>query len=128
MKEHLDWIKRMLGADSNDSPNEENANVLRRMKEDGDDLTKARDIDFHHLFPNETDAAAFEEFVRSQGYQADRDYWEELQAWLTTVQVRMVPTLDEITALESELNEIARSFAGEPDGWGCMEMAAIPVP
>lgn len=117
----------MLGADGNDSPEEENADVLRRMKEDGDDLTKARDIDFHHLFTSETDAAAFEGAVRNQGYQADRDYWNELHEWLTTVHVRMVPTLDEITAKELELNGIARSFAGEPDGWGCMEVAATPV-
>lgn len=118
----------MLGADGNDSPGEENAGILQRMIRDGDDLTKAREIDFHHLFASETDAVAFEEFVRNQGYQVDRDYWSELQAWLTTVHIRMVPTLDEITARESELNEIARSFAGEPDGWGCMEVAATPVP
>ena len=127
VKEHLDWIKRMLGADGNDSPEEENADVLRRMKEDGDDLTKARTIDFHHLFTSEEDAAAFEETVRNQGFQADRDYWSESHAWLTTVHIRMVPTLDEITARESELNEIAREFDGEPDGWGCMEVAATPV-
>jgi len=118
----------MLGADGNDSPEEENADVLRRMTEDGDDLTKPRDIDFHHLFTNEEDAAAFEESIRNQGYQVDRHYWNELHAWLTTIHIRMVPTLDEITANELALNEIASSFAGEPDGWGCMEVAATLVP
>ena len=122
VKEHLNWIKRMLGAVGNDSPEEENADVLRRMANDGDDLTKARHLDFHHLFASEEDALTFEEVARNQGYWADHDFLNETNAWLTAVHVRMVPTLEEITAMELSLDEIARSFGGEPDGWGCMEV------
>ncbi len=122
VKEHLNWIKRMLGADGNESPKEENADVLRRMAGDGDNLTKIRYIDFHHLFAREEDAVAFEETARNEGYRADHDFWSEQNAWLTTVHIRMVPTLDEITAMELALDGIARSFKGEPDGWGCMEV------
>jgi len=122
VKEHLNWIKRMLGADRPDSPEEENANVLKRMAEDGDDLTKARDIDFNHLFVSEKDAATFEAAVREQGYpKVVRDFWPEQNAWLTAVYVRMVPDLDEITAIEKTLDEIAIPLYGKPDGWGCME-------
>ena len=112
----------MLGADRPDSPEEENANVLKRMAEDGDDLTKARDIDFNHLFVSEKDAATFEAAVREQGYpKVVRDFWPEQNAWLTAVYVRMVPDLDEITAIEKTLDEIAIPLYGKPDGWGCME-------
>ena len=122
VKEHLNWIKRMLGADGNESSEEENAEVLRRMADDGDDLTQARHIDFHHLFALEEDALTFKEIARNQGHWADHDFWNEPNAWLTTVHVRMVPTVEEITAMELTLDEIARSFGGEPDGWGCMEV------
>jgi hypothetical protein len=40
----------------------------------------------------------------------------------------MVPSLEEITAMELALDEIARSFGGEADGWGCMEVAGTPAP
>ena len=39
-----------------------------------------------------------------------------------TMHGRMVPTLDELTAMELKLDEIAPSFGGKPDGWGCMEV------
>jgi len=128
VKEHLNWIKRILGADGNGPSKEENADVLRRMSDDGDDLIQARHIDFHHQFAREPDAVAFEEAVRNEGYRADHDFWDEPNTWLTTIRVRMVPTLDEITATELTLNEIARSFDGEPDGWGCMEVEGAQVP
>lgn len=114
----------MLGAAGHESPEEENADVLRRMAADGDDLTKARHIDFHHLFAREEDAMTFQDAARNEGYRADHDFWSERDAWLTTVHVRMVPTLEEITAMELALDGIARSFDGEPDGWGCMEVDA----
>lgn len=119
MKTHQNWIKRILGVDDT----EDNADVLRRMKDDGDDLTKARDIEFNHQFEREADAIAFENAVREQGYpKVDHDFWHEVDAWLTSVHLRMAPDLDGITATETALNEIARDFDGKPDGWGCMEI------
>ena len=126
VKEHLNWIKRMLGREMGGSPEEENTDVLRRMAGDGDDLTKARHIDFHHQFAREEDALAFQETARNQGYRADHDFWNETNMWLTTVHIRMVPTLEEITAMEITLEGIARSLGGEPDGWGCMEVDRTP--
>ena len=117
----------MLGGNDNGSPKEENAEVLQRMAADGDDLTQARHIDFHHLFAREEDALAFQESARSKGYRAEHDYWNEQNEWLTTVHIRMVPTLEEIADMELALDQIARSFHGEPDGWGCMEVSSRPV-
>lgn len=113
----------MLGLDGPESPGEKNEDVLLRMAEDGDDLTKPREIDFHHIFSSTADAMAFLEAVRGQGYsKVDHDFWQEQNSWLTAVHVKMAPTLAEITATELALNEIAASFDGESDGWGCMEV------
>lgn len=128
MKDHLNWIKRMLGAEGHETTEEQNAEVLKRMAKDGDDLTKARDIDFHHHFATEAEAIAFEEEVREQGYpHVDRDNWGEQDGWLTSVHVRMVPDLDEINATEEDLNQIAAAMGGKPDGWGCMEVVETPA-
>lgn len=40
-------------------PDDENGDVLRRMLDDGDDLTLARPIDFFHVFAEESDAQDF---------------------------------------------------------------------
>ena len=69
----------------------------------------------------------FHDAARNEGYRADYDFWAEQNAWLTTVHIRMVPTLEEITAMELTLGGIARSFGGEPDGWGCMEVDGTPA-
>lgn len=118
----------MLGTEGDDPSAEENAEMLVRMAADGDDLQSRRDIDFHHLFSHEADALAFIAAVNEQGYtRCDHDYWVERLAWLTTVQVPMLPVLEDITATELALNEIVRSFNGRSDGWGCMEVSSKPT-
>jgi hypothetical protein len=123
VKEHSNWIKSLLGADGADSPTEENSDILQRMVADGDDLTKSRELDFHHLFDHKENAIAFEDAVLAAGYyKVDHDFWPEQGGWLTAVHVRMIPDLDEITATELALNEIALRLEGRADGWGCMEI------
>lgn len=115
----------MLGTDSTNSPAEANTDILRRMVEDGDDLTKPRDIDFNHLFAYEADAVAFEQAVRDAGYaKVSRDFWPEQNRWLTSVTIQMVPDLGQIAATEHALDQIAAPLEGQPDGWGCMEVNA----
>jgi len=123
VKEHLSWIKRMLGADGTGSPQEENAGVLRRMAADGDELENTRDIEFNHLFSREESAVEFIQAARGLGYlRCEHEFWKDRVSWLTAIRIRMVPTLDEITRIEFELSELAKSFDGKPDGWGCMEV------
>jgi hypothetical protein len=40
-------------------PNDENGEVLRGMQESGDDLSKARNIEFQHVFPTKAQALDF---------------------------------------------------------------------
>lgn len=120
MKEQFSWIKRILGTEG---AKEENAEVLRRMIADGDDLTVLRDIDFHHLFLEEADSIAFKHTAREAGYpMVDHDFWPEMERWLTAVHVPMLPDLEKITRTELALNALAAPLNGEPDGWGCVEV------
>ena len=113
----------MLGTGGADSSGNENAEVLAKMAADGDDLSKSRDIDFTHLFSSEENAVAFVAEATAKGYsRCMHEFWKERLAWLTSIQVRMIPSLEEISATETELNEIAEGFDGRPDGWGCMEV------
>jgi regulator of RNase E activity RraB len=116
-------MKSILGAEDSTLASEQTKAILRQMAKDGDDLSQSREIDFHHLFEEEENAMAFVKAVLTKGYErADCDFWGDEGEWQTAVHVFMVPELAKIDAIEMELDEIARSLNGTPDGWGCMEI------
>lgn len=111
-----------------DLPADENGNVLRLMAAHGDDLTRARVVDFGHLLPDEAAARRMAAAAALLGFAVQVepiDDEEELPAgqrsgeWDVTCSLEMVPTHAGITAVERQLDALARSFGGRADGWGC---------
>ncbi len=106
-------------------PDDDNGDVLHRMQEGGDDLSKPRDIDFAFVFDEKHQALSFARGVRDDhGLAAEASSYDERQMWQTIVTKHMVPTYADITALEQELSTLAVSHGGEPDGWGCFQVSA----
>ena len=109
-------------------PDDENGQVLKRMVEDGDDLTLERPIDFFHVFAEESDAQDFaaaasawpDLVVEGPDFDDDDGIWEVIATRV------MAPQHKAITALEGELSELASRYRGYPDGWGCDPAAAAP--
>ena len=103
-------------------PNDENGDILRKMSERGDDLSKSREIDFYFAFPDEHHAKNFAEQVRvTMDLTSEVARYEERNMWEATVSKEMVPTHRGITDLESSLSQIAQLHDGEADGWGCFK-------
>jgi len=102
-------------------PDDENGDVLRRMLDDGDDLTLARPIDFFHVFAEESDAQDFFAAVSARPELAVEgpDFDDDDGIWEVTATRVMAPEHKAITALEAELTELAAQYRGYPDGWGC---------
>jgi len=48
-------------------PDDDNGNALRRLEEQGDDLAKARNIDFSVVFPAESAAEHFADRLCAEG-------------------------------------------------------------
>jgi hypothetical protein len=101
-------------------PNDENGTVLRRMLDAGDDLSEARRIDFSFVFLERRQALAFAEIVEEREMEVCISYYAGREMWQSQVHRYMIPTHQDITALELELTERAESVGGEADGWGCM--------
>ncbi|MHC4956824.1 MAG: ribonuclease E inhibitor RraB [Planctomycetota bacterium] len=101
-------------------PNDTNGDVLRRMAASGDDLTKPRDVDFVHVMPDRRSAVKMAGRAKPLGY-ATRVMRSDDGAWETLCTIHMVPDHAAITAREKELADLARSFDGYADGWGCFE-------
>lgn len=102
-------------------PSDENGDILRKMLSQGDDLSKPRDINYSFVFSAESEGKAFVEQVQVMpGLKTEGPrYADELKKWDTTVTKNMLPTHEDITALEQSLSRIAESHSGKVDGWGC---------
>ena len=106
-------------------PDDENGDVLRRMQSSGDDLSRAREIDFTVVFPDEQSAGEFaaallDERVKVEVKRAD---CAPGLPWDVLVQIFMVPDHGEITVMEATLAKRAALLGGRNDGWGCFEVS-----
>ena len=101
-------------------PDDENGDVLRCMYDDGDDMSQPRIIDFCFAFPERKQALAFAEIVDDRDVEVCISYYEEREMWQAIAKRHMIPTHQDITALELSLAAHAQSVGGEADGWGCI--------
>jgi len=107
-------------------PNDENGNILNKMVQQGDDLSKSRDINYSFVFTSEGKAKAFTNQVQTTtGLKTELSWYEERKLWDATVTKNMIPTHRDITALEQSLTQLAASNGGEADGWGCFVVDKI---
>jgi len=91
------------------------------MAQSGDDLSKARDIEFTVVLPNRAAAQKFGDHFHQLGYavSAQRTRTVPELPWDVVVVKHMVPTYEGITAFEAELETVASRLGGRSDGWGC---------
>lgn len=104
-------------------PDDENGDVLRRMQEGGDDLSKPREIDFTVVLPSEDAARNFGDHFTAAGYDVKVENAGTVAElpWDVVVVKHMLPDHAGITAFEEELEEVAAPLGGRNDGWGCFE-------
>jgi len=103
-------------------PNDENGNVLWRMLEDGDNLSKPREIDFSVIFSTEEAALQFAVHLLHSDQKVSFSEYAEHDELPWQVQVHPVrePTYENITGFENQLGADAAEFGGRNDGWGSM--------
>jgi len=98
-----------------------NSDTLERMKANGDDLTRPRDVDFTVVFPNESPAQEFAQHFRRLGHRTSVEFSgtvDELP-WDVVVVKHMAISQEDIERFEGTLQGVASSLDGRNDGWGC---------
>jgi Regulator of ribonuclease activity B len=103
-------------------PDDENGDILRRMRTDGDDLSRPRTVDFEHQFSKKSDALLFVTEICGGETKVSISRAGQSDIWDVQVSMYMVPTHAAITEAETRLGNIARGFSGNPDGWGCFNV------
>lgn len=97
---------------------EENAEVLESFAARGTDLSIPRKVDFAHLFTSESDAAHFKEAAERGGYQVCAERDDQQDAWDVIASSTIIPSVEQITQIELQLDVLAQSLGGRADGWG----------
>jgi len=99
-------------------PDDENGNKLRRMYEDGEDLSKTRDIAFTVLLPDSDAVQEFGSYFYNLGLQvkAKRNDSGSGLPWNVVVTVNMLPNYEDIINFEKKLEEVAAPLGGRVDG------------
>jgi Regulator of ribonuclease activity B len=108
---------------ADDFPKDENGQVLKRMLEHGDDLSKQRYVDFIVVFPDKMRAEQFAEQFRNRGFEVliQNSVTVPELPWDVTASKFMYPTHQSITDIERELELAAVPLGGRNDGWGCFD-------
>jgi hypothetical protein len=91
------------------------------LEAEGDDLGRARNIDFTVIFSDDLTAEEFAEHFRKAGYRATIRFTQvkESHPWDVVVVKHMIPSHTGISEFERELQQVADTMGGYNDGWGC---------
>lgn len=102
-------------------PDDENGDVLWRMNQQGDNLTKAREIDFSVIFSNKEMALKFATHLLCNNQKVSFDSYEENETmpWQVQAHPILMPTYENICRYEEWLAQHAAALGGCNDGWGC---------
>ncbi len=104
-------------------PDDENGDVLWRMKENGDNLSVEREIDFSVIFPTEDAALEFAVHLLKNDQKVSFSAYPEHDElpWQVQAHPFMAPTHEAITGYEAQLGKDAARLGGRNDGWGSMQ-------
>ncbi len=104
-----------------DFPHDDTGDVLRRIYARGNDLSRARDLDFTVVFPDQTSAETFAEHFRKRGFNVATELSETAEGlpWDVVIVKPMALSHEEITDFEETLQRAADPLGGRNDGWGC---------
>jgi hypothetical protein len=108
-------------------PDDENGDVLRRMQRNGDDFSKARDIDFTVVFGVEDSAQKFAGYFGRLGHRvsvSNSNCVPDLP-WDVIVVNHMLLSHSGITEFEETLQHAAAQLGGRNDGWGCLNQKDV---
>ncbi len=97
-------------------PHDDDGDAIRRLENDGANLSRQMTVDFQLVVPTKAAAEKLEEYCASLGYATRLN--DEGDQWLVECTIEMLVTYEEIVAKQADLAAAARPFGGKVDGWG----------
>lgn len=115
-------------------PDDADGAVLADLASQGVDMSQPLLIEFHVAVPDEASANKALAAIIEAGYdsqivydEGEPDYDPEIDdeeefgpSWTVYANVRIIPEYNEIIRIQAELDQLAKPFGGNSDGWGVM--------
>jgi len=101
----------------NNYPNDIDGDVLRRVAQDGSDMTQPMLIDFAIDAPSEEVADHVLARLKAKDFVSKKTQNDDGR-WTITVPVMMTPVHAEIVDFQNALDEDLNQFGAKSDGWG----------
>lgn len=103
-------------------PNDADGDALRRFLDDGSDLTKPMEIDFHVAVPDQASCQTVARAAEQLGFRTDcvEEDGEDDYEWTCWCTKTMIPHYDDIIAAQKLLDDLSGPHGGYIDGWGSL--------
>jgi hypothetical protein len=98
-------------------PDDADGDALRRVAQDGSDMTKPMDIDFAIAASDEHSANAIAQAAQALGYGTDV-FRGDNEGWSCYCTRTMLATYDGVVRVQAALDALSRPLGGYADGWG----------
>ena len=102
----------------NSLPNDETRDALRRLHENGSDLSMPLEMDFFIVVPSKDIGEQVAALVKALGFNASVEQDDESGDWTCYCSKTLIPEYSEIVRIEKELDNIAKPLGGFSDGFG----------
>jgi hypothetical protein len=100
-----------------DYPNDSDGDSLRRVRDDGSDMSLPMTIDFSVNVANESAARAVADLVAEHGFDPSISDNDGRGSWSVYCSRTMLATYESVVAVRAQLNELTKSHGGICDGW-----------
>jgi len=99
-------------------PNDSTGDALRRLQDDGADLSKPHEIDFHIAVPDWGAGQFVMNAAMQMGFVVNLNKNAENDEWTCSCSKTMIPGHAAISRIETVLDAVAQKVGGRFDGWG----------
>ena len=103
---------------SSSYPNDADGDALRKVAENGADMSRSMVIDFSVEVPDERTARRVAEVVAAHGFDPSISEDDDSDSWSVYCSKSMLATYEGVVAVQVELSELLSPHGGICDGWG----------
>ena len=98
--------------------NDATLDALRRMEEDGSDLSRPLRMDFFVAVPDRASGDVVAVAAAALGFETSVERDDDGSSWTCYCVKVIVPAYDTVVAIEHQLDALARPVGGHADGFG----------
>ncbi|MEZ4297501.1 MAG: ribonuclease E inhibitor RraB [Polyangiaceae bacterium] len=98
--------------------NDATLDALRRIEQDGSDLTRPLSMDFFVAVPDQASGSMVASRAEKLGFSTSVEQDSDTEAWTCYCTKQLVPAYESVVALESLLSSLAADVGGYTDGFG----------